>query len=519
MSQQRQVSPFRVGLPCYVGLGIRFIKPCFAGWLVPGLVPFSSSGELVGRLPTVFTNPGTPSFRKKRDGNRRTVRLRLLPSGSQERRLRRIADATAKLWNELNYARLVQYREGGEVDFEGTEHEFYYKYNSVLGVNAGQVINLNNNAWKSYFELLKLYRQGKLPKFMNKPSPPGFWKDKLLGKRELRILVRNDRYYIEPINGGEGYIILKDWGLRIKYAGRIKWSGKQGMLVIKLEDNRWFAYVPITVGEKPAKSNPRGYVKGIREKIQIEKPKGSNKAFIDIGLNNLFAVVFNHTDVAILIKGSTIKAEYYWWKREIKTYQAIRDWLRNHGFESWRKYHTYYLHAIYKRRERLRHYYRTAIRFLAKTLWQMGIDEVFIGYPYMVSQDNGNEYNTNIWWYAKIINWLGEVLEEYGIKLNVVNEYGTSKQCSICNMEHENGRVKRGLYICELTGIKINADINAARNIAKKAGYETPTPRKILSYIVTTNGVKPLTPKKGQQSRPPRWKPRPLGRGGGHPWF
>jgi transposase len=110
----------------------------------------------------------------------------------------------------------------------------------------------------------------------------------------------------------------------------------------------------------------------------------------------------------------------------------------------------------------------------------------------------------NVWWYAKIINWLGEVLQEYGIKLNIVNEYGTSKQCSICNMEHENGRVKRGLYICELTGIKVNADINAARNIAKKAGYEVPIPKKILSYIITTNGVKSLTPKEGQQPRPPQ---------------
>jgi putative transposase len=363
--------------------------------------------------------------------------------------------------------------------------------------------------WKSYFELLKLYKQGRLPKFVNKPSPPGFWKDKLLGKRELRILVRNDRYYIEPINGGEGYLVLKDWGLRIKYAGRIKWSGKQGTLVIKLEDNRWFAYVPIEVGAKPAKSNPKGYVKGVYEKIQIEKPKGSNKAFIDIGLNNLFAVVFNHTDVAILIKGSTIKSEYYYWKREIKTYQSVRDWLRSHGFESWRKYHAFYLHAVYKRRERLRHYYRTAIRFLAETLHEMGIDEVFVGYPYLVSQDNGNEYNTNIWWYAKVINWLGEVLEEYGIKLNVVNEYETSKQCSICNANHENGRVKRGLYVCETTGIEINADLNAARNIAKRAGYEVPTPRKILSYIVTTNGVKPLTPKEGVTVETPKVKPHP----------
>jgi putative transposase len=468
--------------------------------------------EPVGRLPTVFTNPGTLS---PKPSNIRTVRLRLLPNGAQERKLRKLTDATAKLWNELNYARLVQFRESGRVDFRGTEHEFYHKYRGVLGVNAGQVIRLNNSAWKSYFELLKLYKQGKLPKFVNKPSPPGFWKDKLLGKRALRILVRNDRYYIEPINGGEGYLVLKDWGLRIKYAGRIRWSGKQGMLVIRFEGGRWFAYVPIDVGERPARSNPRGYVKGIHDKIQIEKPKGSNKAFIDIGLNNLFAVVFNHTDAAILIKGSTIKSEYYWWKREVKTYQAIRDWLRNHEFESWRKYHAFYLHAVYKKRERLRHYYRTAIRFLAKTLWRMGIDEVFIGYPYLVSQDDGNEYNTNVWWYAKIINWLGEVLEEYGIKLNVVNEYGTSRQCSICNMEHEKGRVKRGLYICELTGIKINADINAARNIAKRVGYKTPIPKKILSYIITTNGIKPITPKEGTTTKTPTMKTPPIRAGRG----
>jgi putative transposase len=147
---------------------------------------------------------------------------------------------------------------------------------------------------------------------------------------------------------------------------------------------------------------------------------------------------------------------------------------------------------------------------------EMGVDEVFIGYPYMVSQDNGNEFNTNVWWYAKIIKWLGEVLEEYGIKLNVVNEYGTSKQCSICNVEHEKGRVKRGLYVCQTTGIKINADINAARNIARRVGYNTPIPKKILSYIVTTNGVKPLTPKEGVTPETPRVNLPRFGVGGGH---
>ncbi|NAZ27884.1 MAG: transposase, partial [Caldivirga sp.] len=141
----------------------------------------------------------------------RTVRLRLLLNGAQERRLRKLADATAKLWNELNYTRLMQFRASGKIDFKGTGRELYHRYNAVLGVNAGQVVNLNNQAWNSFFKLSRLYKQGKLPKFMGKPSPPGFWKDRLLGKRELRILVRNDRYYLEPTNGGEGYLLLKDW--------------------------------------------------------------------------------------------------------------------------------------------------------------------------------------------------------------------------------------------------------------------------------------------------------------------
>jgi putative transposase len=52
----------------------------------------------------------------------------------------RIADATAKLWNELNYVRLVQYRASGKVDFKGTGHELYHRYKGRLGVNAGQEV-------------------------------------------------------------------------------------------------------------------------------------------------------------------------------------------------------------------------------------------------------------------------------------------------------------------------------------------------------------------------------------------
>ena len=459
-------------------------------------------GESILQVALVGGHPTTIPI-----GATRTVRLRLLPSGSQERKLRKIARLFAKCWNEITYERRRLFFSRQGIDFKGTYRKYYEEYKQVLGsANVQQLLNMSDEAWKSFFELLRLKKNGKLPPYIE-PRPPGYWKDRLLGVRRL-IIVRSDRYYIEPVSGGEGYIVLKDFKLRIKFAGKIKWEGKQGRLIIKREYDRWFAYVPIEVGKPAPKSNKRGYVKHNHKDKRIvnpalirqREPIGHEKAFIDIGLNNLFAVTTTN-GYAILVKGGSIKSEYYWWKREVATWQSIRDLLRNWGLPNWHYYHRLYLKAVFKRNERLRHLYRTAIRFTADELWQLGVDEVFIGYPYNVSHINGNEYNTNIWWYNKIIRWLINVLEEYGIKANIADESYTSKTCSICGGIHENGRVYRGLYICRKTGMAINADINASMNIARKNGYNIAIRGKILSLHITTNGILNPSPK-GQHPRP-----------------
>jgi putative transposase len=68
--------------------------------------------------------------------NRRTNVVRLLPNGFQERKLRRLADTFARLFNEVNYERRQQFFHGGKVDFQGTYQKYYNKYKGVLGVNA-----------------------------------------------------------------------------------------------------------------------------------------------------------------------------------------------------------------------------------------------------------------------------------------------------------------------------------------------------------------------------------------------
>jgi putative transposase len=189
--------------------------------------------------------------------------------------------------------------------------------------------------------------------------------------------------------------------------------------------------------------------------------------------------------------------------REIATYQSIRDLLRNAGIPTWKEYRERYLKAMYKRDERLRHLYITAIRFLADELHRRGVRKLYIGYQIMLSQNNGNEYNTNIWWYRKIVLWIVDVFREYGIEVELVPEYYTSRECSICGNKHKNGRIYRGLYICRKTGKKINADINAALNIARRLGYRIEISRKIESYLITHKGNKPLNPHQRANTRDP----------------
>jgi putative transposase len=166
--------------------------------------------------------------------------------------------------------------------------------------------------------------------------------------------------------------------------------------------------------------------------------------------------------------------------------------LRMPRVSTWIYDHEKYPDAIYKRDERLRHLYITAIIFLVDELYRRGVRRLCIGYSIMLSQDNGNEYNTNIWWFRKIVLWIVDIFMEYGIDVEIVPEDYTSRECSICGIRHKNGRKHRGSYGCKKTGKKINADINAALNIARRSGHRIRIARKIECYSTTHNGIRPL---------------------------
>ena len=71
--------------------------------------------------------------------------------------------------------------------FKWYPKHLYEKYAPLIGsATAQQIINKNNEAWRSFLALKRLEAEGKLPKHITKISMPRYRKKN--GKRDLRII-------------------------------------------------------------------------------------------------------------------------------------------------------------------------------------------------------------------------------------------------------------------------------------------------------------------------------------------
>ena len=450
-----------------------------------------SSGQLLGyeeREPISPAIPGEGIYEVEYE-NRRTNVVRLLPNGFQERKLRKLADASARLFNEVNYERRQQFFQQHQVDFQGTYKKYYEKYKGILGsANAQQVLNKNNEAWSSFFSLLDLKKKGK-PPHMNHVSPPRYWKKEK--KRKLILVVRQDRYEVDEKNHK---LILKDFNLEIEFAGRLRWYGKQGRLEIYYDDveNAWFASIPVEVGVEETKTGKKSryIVRGERKTIQIEAPKGNKVASTDLGINVVASVVVDD-GTWLLYKGVRAKEDYFYLQKKIAEEQSLADKARNLGEYEAQEEHNREKRRLFKKlTRRLLHLYRTLASHMVKTLHDQGVSTIYLGYPFNIAQDKGNKFTVNLWSYRMLVNIIEMKAQEYGMKVYEVVEYNTSRYCAYHNVEVS--RRPRGVVTCP-KGHKLHSDLNGALNILKKAvGIAISTVKKPLSFLVLHNGVAPV---------------------------
>ena len=380
---------------------------------------------------------------------KRTCVVELVVDEEAEKRLKQLCNLSSKLWNEISYIRLKAWMEKKGIDFDGTYKEFYEKYKPLIGSATAQtIIRKNDGAWRGFFELLKLKKEGRLPPFVKKVRPPGYKKKR--ESRALWVVLRKDQCEVS-----DDKIILKYLGtigrIEVKYKGILHLKGERGELKIRYDDDkgRWYAHISFKVSEK--------MIKGRWMRLPL-RPRGDLTAGIDVGINNLMAI-YVENGLTKLVSGRPLKAISHYWRGRIAEYQSM---LNKYGLKTSKKLRQMYT----KWRRQVRHYIDARVRKAIEWLYNAGVSKIKVGYPRYIAQRNGDFNNVHIWSYGYLLRRIAEVAEEYGISIVYVDERGTSTKCPI----HGDGcgvRVYRGLFRCTQLNEIFNADIAAAYNILK----------------------------------------------------
>ncbi|MFQ3295856.1 MAG: hypothetical protein ACI9PP_001853 [Halobacteriales archaeon] len=141
-----------------------------------------------------------------------------------EQVLRDLLDASAALWNEINYERLMRYND--EDGFEGEDvwgadtGALEGKYKDVLGASTAQTVRrANTEAWRSFFENKKAYHNESNTSVTEHPEPRYLSGSPVGSMDQSRVpAVRFDR----PDDTASGHARLSVWvrGARRPYGFR-----------------------------------------------------------------------------------------------------------------------------------------------------------------------------------------------------------------------------------------------------------------------------------------------------------
>jgi len=377
---------------------------------------------------------------------KRVNKFRLRPTKEQEKVLFSLCEMSAVLWNKLNYIRRQLFFEG-RFDWKEGVDELYDEFKPILGsATTQQIIRKNNEAWRSFFALLKLQKQGKLPPHICKVSPPRYWKDRLLNKRKLMTVIRNDCYRIEEVENKK-YLILPK-GLRIRITGEIRWRGKQGRLEIFYDDltGRWYAYQSVEVNQ-------------LRRTISPKK-----RAFVDLGVVNILTAWIEGERQPIAFSGKPLLADWWYWTKKIAYYQSIAMKVN-------KRYTTKRIKKYYRKRQlRFRHAINTIIYRFVKLCYEKGVAEIIVGDVSHIREDNNkngkvNAMIHNFWSFRYIIERLKTTAENFGIKVKLVKENYTSSVCPRCGST--NAYKHKRLFKCLNCGLEAHRDVVGVLNIAR----------------------------------------------------
>ena len=226
------------------------------------------------------------------------------------------------------------------------------------------------------------------------------------------------------------------------------------------------------------------------EEINDQTNSTGKAASIDLGLENLFTVAFNYNKKGISFKGTKLKSINQYFNKEKAKLQSL---LPKNEYCSKR-----INHLFYKREEQLRNVIGFYSNRLMKLLVNEEISTLVIGHNKnwkdKINIGKVNNQNFVSIPFNKIIDIIKYKAKDNGIKCIEQEESYTSKASFLDNdniptfNEDENQkhtfsgkRISRNLYQTKNNQI-IDADLNGALNIMKKANIEMLTPLDYLNF-------------------------------------
>jgi len=315
-------------------------------------------------------------------------------------------------------------------------------YRNLPSQTSQQILKYVVRNWKSYFKGLKEYRQD-VKKFKKRPKIPRYKK-----------------------KNGESIVIFTNQQCKIK----------EGYLYFPRRVN----LVPIRTRIKEKLKEVRIIPIGVKYKIEIvykkeEQDLGLNKEHIlsiDLGLNNLITAVNNNGCRPFIIKGGIVKSINQYYNKQLAYFRSIES--KKGNFQDTKRIQK--LHLI--RTNKIKTVFHRISKNIIDYCIQNNIGTIVIGYNNGWKQEIniGKKNNQNFVQisFLKLVKQIRYKAQLKGIRVLTIDEAYTSK-CSFLDQEsvekHENyagKRIKRGLFRTS-NGTIINADVNGAYNIMKKA--------------------------------------------------
>ena len=395
---------------------------------------------------------------------KRTLKVRLYPTGEQKEILRELQIRCAKLWNRANYIIQQEYFNSGKIFSYNQVYNLVKNspdYKALPTDIAQAVLKKLSESWKSFEGLKELKQKGKLPKHIKRVAPPKYFKDKgtkqtlpmsvipILAPRSYSL---GDFYFDVVVSKDirQAYGIKKRLVILATYKIPYKsYKFKRAEIINK--NGKWYVHILVEIPKKALKET---------EKV--------NYASIDLGIRNLITLAIYDKENKLIkvyqFKSKELLKEWKYWNRKIAKYQSKLAKSGHKG--SSLKLRRYYE----KRNRRIKVVIQQMINKTIQILKHHNIKEVFVGDLTGIrkGKDYGKAVNKllhNFWVRRQIEEILKYKLEELGIGLTPIPEAYTSRICFNCGLEVK--RPKQHFIVCSKCG-KLHSDTNGAINILKR---------------------------------------------------